>query len=187
MISKEILIKYAVHPFNLYEKNLELWNNIKIIFNISYIISSFIISRFISNFFNFSLKNNLPQKKKKKENIEKNLKIFIGKNLNNSENIYISEYGLYQNILITGTIGSGKTSSAMYPITEQLIKYKCDDFTQKIGMLLLDVKGNYYNQVKKFAYENNRMKDIVVIEVGGENYYNPLDKPDFVGYIIKDT
>ena len=40
---------------------------------------------------------------------------------------YIGENGLYQNIFITGTIGSGKTSSAMYPFTKQLISYSAND------------------------------------------------------------
>ena len=181
MTSKEIIIKYAMHPFNLYEKNVELWNNIKLIFNISYIISSLIISNFLSKFFKFNLKK---KHKKNKEKNEENLKIFIGKNIENLNNINIPERGLYQNILITGTIGSGKTSSAMYPITEQLIKYKCNDFSKKIGMLLLDVKGNYYNQVKKFAYQYDRIDDIIVIEVGGTFKYNPLDKPGLKASVL---
>ena len=181
MTSKEIIIKYAMHPFNLYEKNVELWNNIKLIFNISYIISSLIISNFLSKFFKFNLKK---KHKKNKEKNEENLKIFIGKNIENLNNINIPERGLYQNILITGTIGSGKTSSAMYPITEQLIKYKCNDFSKKIGMLLLDVKGNYYNQVKKFAYQYDRIDDIIVIEVGGTFKYNPLDKPELKASVL---
>lgn len=181
MTSKEIIIKYAMHPFNLYEKNVELWNNIKLIFNISYIISSLIISNFLSKFFKFNLKK---KHKKNKEKNEENLKIFIGKNTENLNNINIPERGLYQNILITGTIGSGKTSSAMYPITEQLIKYKCNDFSKKIGMLLLDVKGNYYNQVKKFAYQYDRIDDIIVIEVGGTFKYNPLDKPELKASVL---
>ena len=51
------------------------------------------------------------------------LNLLIGYNSYNNSNIYINESGLYQNFLITGTIGTGKTSSAMYPFTKQLIKY----------------------------------------------------------------
>ena len=61
--------------------------------------------------------------------------------------MYIPEYGLYQNILITGTIGTGKTSSAMYPFTKQLIEYNASDYQNKLALLILDVKGNYYKQV----------------------------------------
>ena len=103
------------------------------------------------------------------------LKILIGKN-NNNEKVFIPEKGLYQNILITGTIGTGKTSSAMYPITQQLIEYNCINKDKKIGMLVLDVKGNYYKKVQEYAMKYNRMEDLVVIELGGEYKYNPLDK-----------
>ena len=60
-------------------------------------------------------------------------------------------------MLITGTIGSGKTSSAMYPFTEQLIKYNFLNPDKKMGMLILDVKGNYFEQVKKYI-DNQKTK-----------------------------
>ena len=184
MYSKKIVIKYAINPFNLYEKNELLWNNIKLIFNISYVISSLILSNYFVNLLNF--KSNYKTKKQHKnkkvplKNSQKDkekIEIFIGKNSQNSKKIFIPEKGLYQNILITGTIGSGKTSSAMYPITKQLLEYSTD-YKNKIGILLLDVKGNYYKQVKKFAYECGRIDDVVVIEIGGKFKYNPLDKPN---------
>lgn len=79
--------------------------------------------------------------------------------------IILPEASLYQNILITGTIGSGKTSSAMYPFTRQLIKYEYDNPDKKLGMLILDVKGNYYSQVQKYASYYRRQDDLVVIEL----------------------
>ena len=79
--------------------------------------------------------------------------------------IILPEASLYQNILITGTIGSGKTSSAMYPFTRQLIKYKYDDENQKLGMLILDVKGNYYSQVQKYVNHYRRQDDLIIISL----------------------
>ena len=38
--------------------------------------------------------------------------------------------------MITGTIGSGKTSSAMYPFTRQLIEYKSNNKKEKLGLLI---------------------------------------------------
>ena len=192
MYSKNIIIKYAMHPFNLYEKNIQIWNNLKIFFNITYLISSLILSNYFVKIFdlNFNifqkikLKNNKKISQKNNKNDVKKLKILIGKNPENFEKIYIGEKGLYQNILITGTIGSGKTSSAMYPITQQLINFKSQDSENKIGMLLLDVKGNYYKQVKKFAYESDRENDVIVIEIGGNYKYNPLDKPHLKASIL---
>ena len=72
----------------------------------------------------------------------------------------------------------------MYPLTEQLIKYKNLDNDEKIGMLLLDVKGNYYKQIKKFAEQYNRLEDIIVIELGGKYKYNPLDKPNLQASVL---
>ena len=98
--------------------------------------------------------------------------------------IVIPESGLYQNFLITGTIGSGKTSSAMYPFTEQFLKYNSNHSLQKLGMLILDVKGNFYKQVVKFAKKHNVDDDIVIIELGSYVTYNPLHKPDLKPQIL---
>ena len=78
---------------------------------------------------------------------------------------YINEKSLYQNILITGSIGSGKTSSAMYPLTKQLIEYKSNNSEEKLGMLILDVKGNYYSKVLEYAKMYKREKDLIVIDL----------------------
>jgi hypothetical protein len=91
--------------------------------------------------------------------------------------IIIDEKGMYQNLLISGTIGTGKTASVMYPLTKQIMCYKAHDKKLKPGMLILDVKGNYYKQVLEFAREAGRTKDIVIIEMGGAYKYNPLHKP----------
>ncbi len=104
--------------------------------------------------------------------------MLIGKNTKTNKNIYLPESGLYQNFLITGTIGSGKTSSAMYPFTEQLLKYNSNNPDKKIGMLILDVKGNYYKQIEQYAKKYNLLKDLSIIELGGKVKYNPLHKPN---------
>lgn len=126
---------------------------------------------------------------KKNNNLEKNiinknnLQLLIGLNSENN-NVFIPEKGLYQNILVTGTIGSGKTSSAMYPFTKQLIYYKNNNYSEKIGMLILDVKGNYHAQVEQFCNKFNRTEDLIVIELGGKYKYNPLNKPNLKASIL---
>lgn len=215
--AKKIIIKYAINPFDICEKQPQLWNNIKLLFIFLYIISSIIISNNIfkiiknikenneknskknNNYYNKNnqkdiRKNKITKNRKKlKNNIniinfdekyEKKLEICVGKIPEINEKIYIPEKGLYQNILITGTIGTGKTSSAMYPFTEQLIEYESENYDKKIGMLILDVKGNYFNQVRKFAYQYNRLDDVIVIELGGKYKYNPLNKPDLKASVL---
>ena len=106
------------------------------------------------------------------------MKLFIGNSFEDKSTIYLSSKSLYQNVLVTGTIGTGKTSSAMYPFTKQLIEYKADSSSEKIGMLVLDVKGNYYIKVSEFAENAGRKDDLIVIKLGGKYKYNPLHKPN---------
>ena len=91
---------------------------------------------------------------------------------------------MYQNFLITGTIGSGKTSSAMYPFTRQLMEYNANNPENKIGMLILDVKGNYFSQVKSFANQFGLLSDLIVIGLSNGVYYNPLDKPNLKPIVL---
>ena len=132
------------------------------------IISSTVLSKL--TFINLS--NNNKIKKNSKTNAYKssnNLNLLVGKDSNN-EYIYIPEKGLYQNILITGTIGTGKTSSAMYPFTRQLIEFNYKNPKNKLGMLILDVKGNYISKVLEFAKSCNRLNDVISIEVNRKEY-----------------
>ena len=65
----------------------------------------------------------------------------------------------------------------MYPFTEQLLEYNSNNPNDKIGMLILDVKGNYYEQVKKYAKNFNLTDDLIIIELHSNVCYNPLHKP----------
>lgn len=48
---------------------------------------------------------------------------------------------------------------------------------QKLGMLILDVKGNYYKQVYEYAKKYGILDDLIVIGLGSNVFYNPLHKP----------
>lgn len=179
--SKYILIDFAVHPFNICENYPDLWNFIKFSYIFFVTFSNIIIINFIYSFIfskNFPKKNVSPISQ-----LSSDLNLVIGKDKDKND-VFLEENGLYQNILITGTIGSGKTSSAMYPFTEQLLKYKSDFSKEKLGMLILDVKGNYHSQVKKYCAKYNRMKDFMVLSLDGSIKYNPLDKPNLKANIL---
>ena len=179
-ISKNVIFDLALTPFDICEKYPEIWLKIKYLYCISCIISYSIL--FKSLFIKFL--NNSKKKIKIENNIdESKLRLKIGTNKNGILK-WIEEDGLYQNILITGTIGSGKTSSAMYPFTKQIIRFKADDFDNKIAMLILDVKGNYYKKVEEFAEEYNRKEDLLKIDLIGGIKYNPLDKPDLKPVVL---
>ena len=187
-----IIIDYGLHPFDICVEQPVLWKYLKILFLITYIYSGIFFSNLLSNLFHLKNKSKINKKIKLNKNnyslINSNrkneLKLLVGENVNNKEIIYLPEKSLYQNILITGTIGTGKTSSAMYPFTKQLIKYENYNNDKKLSMLILDVKGNYYQKVVEFANEFNRQDDIIVIELNGKYKYNPLHKPNLKPSIL---
>ncbi|HBG45282.1 MAG TPA: hypothetical protein DDX03_12400 [Firmicutes bacterium] len=85
-------------------------------------------------------------------------------------------------LIVTGTTGTGKTYGALYSYTRQFLHYRPDDPERKPGILILDVKGNYCDQVLQFVAEagqnaTGRMQDVIIIEIGGQYRYNPLHKP----------
>lgn len=161
-----IIFKFAITPFDIARVYPKIWLFIKQSYFVFLFIAYFIIFNFLYNnfqkYFNFKNETIKPNNDHKKTD---EIRLLIGKNSKN-ENVYINEYGLYQNMLITGTIGTGKTSSAMYPFTKQLISYKSNNLDEKLAMLILDVKGNYYKEVLKYANEQNRLNDIILIELG---------------------
>lgn len=185
--SNEIIINYGIHPFDICSENPELWKYIKIIFIFTYIFANIIFSNFLFNKFLFNYFSNKIKKKKNENKIKinsSNLNLLIGKNYDTNEKIEIPEKGLYQNFLITGTIGSGKTSSAMYPFTRQLLEYNSTYVNDKIGMLILDVKGNYYKQVLEYVKLYNLQDDLVIIDLNSTTYYNPLHKPNLKPIVL---
>ena len=181
--ANSLIFPYAVHPFDIISLYPNTWKFLKRAYIITFFISYNI---FLIKIFRKLFKNK-PQKriiiKKDYNKIDENLKLVIG-TTDSGELIEIKENGLYQNIFITGTIGSGKTSSAMYPFTKQLMDYKAYDSKEKIAMLILDVKGNYSDKVMEFAKNSGREKDILIVNLNGDFKYNPLNKPDLKPIVL---
>ena len=48
----------------------------------------------------------------------------------------------------------------------------------KFGMLILDVKGNFFSQVLNYAQQYDRTQDIIEISLNSNTRYNPLDRPN---------
>lgn len=179
--SENIIITYAVHPFNICEDQPILWNIIKVSSIFFYLFSIFILFFCISKrIFYKKIKNN---EENKNRILPYDFSLLIGLDSNNNF-VEIPEKSLYQNILITGTIGTGKTSSAMYPFTKQLMEYKSNIANEKLGMLILDVKGNYYLQVKKYANIYEREQDLIILDLSGNIKYNPLHKPHLKASVL---
>lgn len=180
--AKSLLFPFAIHPFDIVKVYPETWKKLKIIYFITSFLSFFIL---FNKFFNIlsSLFPDIKTHKNQKNTYKADeLSLLIG--LSNNLPVHISEKGLFQNILITGTIGTGKTSSAMYPFTEQLINYKAFSPSEKLAMLILDVKGNYFNQVVEYSSKAGRLKDLISIDLSGKFKYNPLDKPNLTPIVL---
>lgn len=173
--STTIIIPFAIHPFNIVQEYPTAWKWIKCIFVISYFLSSLILSHILTMIF-FSRSSKTIKGKEETEISDSSLQLLLGKNMEN-KSVFLSQKALFQNILITGTIGTGKTSSSMYPFTKQLLYYKAADKDQKLAILILDVKGNYSSMVKQYCKECNRLEDLSIICLGKKIKYNPLDKP----------
>ena len=174
--SNDVIINLGFKEINIAKDYANVWYYIKIIFSISFILANIVYSNIIYKTIEKIFLNKKVKPDKYLIKSDK-LNLLIGNDEKTGKNIYVQETGLYQNFLITGTIGTGKTSSAMYPFTEQILRFNSKNKDRKIGTLILDVKGNYYNHVKEYAEKINLQDDLIVIELGGRYKYNPLHKP----------
>lgn len=153
---------------NIFGKNIDIsqfFNGKYIVFKITYYMFYFLFVFYFTyklyrKYISFKNLNNI-----KEEVCSENFSISIKSN--NDNDIVIPDKGLYQNVLITGSIGSGKTSSAISNVLAGLIE-------DKLGGLVIDIKGDYVESVEKIARKYNRENDVVKISINNEFKYNPL-------------
>jgi hypothetical protein len=86
----------------------------------------------------------------------------------------IPERGLFTGVAIFGAVGTGKTSGAIYPFTEQLLGFQAHDGDRRIGGLLLEVKGDFCHKVRDILGRYGREGDYVEIGLDSDFRYNPL-------------
>lgn len=165
--------------FNIFNKNIDivslLSNNYVVFRNIYFIVYIICIFDIIYNLLSsnklykvylfFYKSKSISKNTENEKEILKN-EIILGKK--NNKIVYINKSGIYQNVLITGSIGSGKTSAAITNILDGLLK-------NKMSGLIIDVKGNYISIVKKVAKKYNRVDDVIPITLDNEIKYNPLN------------
>jgi hypothetical protein len=94
--------------------------------------------------------------------------------------------GLYTGILILGSTGTGKTTACAYPFLDQMAKYKSGSQDEKIGGLILDVKGDFWKEAVSILKRNGRGEDIVIIKPGSGYYFNPIHYPQLDAKIIAE-
>jgi hypothetical protein len=86
----------------------------------------------------------------------------------------IPERGLYTGIAIIGAIGSGKTSACIYPYIEQLLGYAAKRPAERLGGLVLEVKGDFCDQVRAILDRHGRADDYIEVSLTSQYRYNPL-------------
>src|SRR2546430_9133284 len=99
----------------------------------------------------------------------------------------IPQRGLYTGVMVLGAVGSGKTSGCMYPYVQQLLRWRAKDPTQKLGALVLEVKGDFCSQVRSILADAGREADYLEVGLDTGVCYNPLHNdldPYAVAYAV---
>jgi TraM recognition site of TraD and TraG len=97
--------------------------------------------------------------------------------------LVIPERGLFTGTIIVGAIGSGKTSCAMYPFTDQLLGFRATDRDSRASGLVLEVKGDFCHKVRDILRKRGRESDYTEISLDSQWAYNPLHN-DLDGYAL---
>lgn len=116
LAATNLMFPYSLHPFDIISEYPKTWFYIKIFYCFSLFVTVFLTLNSLSIFFKFKKKpknkNNLTE-----DSINKNnLNLLVGINPDNQKQVFIREKGLYQNILVTGTIGSRENKFCYVPI-----------------------------------------------------------------------
>src|SRR3954468_1150962 len=101
--------------------------------------------------------------------------------------LIVPQRGLYTGVMVLGAVGTGKTSACMYPYVDQLLRWKADDPTRKLGGLVLEVKGDFCGQVRSMLRRTGRETDYVEVGLDTGVCYNPLHNeldPYAVAYAV---
>ena len=85
------------------------------------------------------------------------------------ENVNVPLSSLYENLLITGSIGSGKTTGVIAPVCEQLVNFG-------INGLILDAKGNFVHTLNQIYAKTNKGNNIQVISLNSNYYFEIMEE-----------
>ena len=86
----------------------------------------------------------------------------------------VPQRGLYTGVMVLGAVGTGKTSACMYPYVDQLLRWRAGDAALKAAGLVLEVKGDFCQQVRGILRAAGREADYLEIGLDTGVCYNPL-------------
>lgn len=91
---------------------------------------------------------------------------------------------LCQNVLAVGMVGSGKTTSVIYPILRDAIAYRAADAHRKIGLFVLDSKcDGTTERVEAWAKFHGRAEDVVVLGPGSGWGIDPVGQESQLSHL----
>ncbi len=100
--------------------------------------------------------------------------------------LIMDKNGLYTGLIIFGATGTGKTTACAYPYFDQLANCKKWAEDERIGGLILDVKGDFWKEAVRILERNGRQRDIIIIEPGSGCYFNPVHYPQLDAKVIAE-
>lgn len=117
-----LIFPYSLSKFDIIVEYPTVWKYIKIMYLINCFITIY-LTIFSFNKFILTIKIKIPKKTNSEKNIlNSNFSLLLGTSDKTSQYIYLQEKGLYQNILVTGTIGSRKNRFCNVSIIKTIIR-----------------------------------------------------------------
>lgn len=84
----------------------------------------------------------------------------------------LSADDLTRHVLGLGSTGCGKTTGLVNPLLQQAIAWRAGEIDSKVGLLVLDPKGDdTQSKVQAYAQEAGRLDDVVILSETGDSYY----------------
>lgn len=117
-----LIFPYSLSKFDIIVEYPIVWKYIKIMYLINCFITIYLTIFSFSKFIR-TIKIKIPKKLNTENNfLNSNFSLLLGTSEKTSQNVYLQEKGLYQNILVTGTIGSRKNRFCNVPFIKTIIR-----------------------------------------------------------------
>ena len=108
LTATNLIFPYSLHPFDIAYEYPKAWFYIKTFYCFSLFVTVLLTLNSLSIFFKFNKKPKIKDNLAEDSINKNNLNLLVGTNPDTQKQVFITEKGLYQNILVTGTIGSRK-------------------------------------------------------------------------------